>query len=273
MVLFGIVWCQRPQMVTAWDEARGRGSALIQPRLNAPVRNRPALASVAVPIICSTLRPSRLKPFGRGGQFRHAFGFCVRHDLRVRFFRPAVKVRAEVPSLKSDPVLDRCLRPADGDEVVFRRENLPARLGKMRLQHRNDIAAREDAARLNSLPHGTHRFVAAIRNWQQASPAPFGLEFHFPVGSDKIPPPRRIFRIGPTKGHVQQIAKRPPVGRGCAKGRRRVRIVTIDPLTQMNRARQRYIHLQPPGMGVGGDIGRRSRISRNTGPQRLEEQI
>jgi hypothetical protein len=41
----------------------------------------------------------------------------------------------------------------------------------------------------------------------------------------------------------------------------------------MNRTRQRHIHLQPPGMGVRGDIGGRSRISRNTRPQRLEEQI
>lgn len=49
--------------------------------------------------------------------------------------------------------------------------------------------------------------------------------------------------------------------------------MTVDPLTHMNRARQRDIYFQPPGMGVGGDIRRWSRISRNTRPQRLEKQI
>lgn len=115
--------------------------------------------------------------------------------------------------------------------------------------------AGEDIARLNSLPHRTHRLITAVRNRQQASPAPFGLKFHFPVGPDKNPPPRRIFRIGPTKGQVQKIAKRPPVFWSGPERRRRVRIVTVDPLTHMNRARQRHIHLQPPGMCMRGDIG------------------
>ncbi len=273
MVLFWSVCCQRPQMVAARDKAGGDGLALLQPALDAPVRNRPARAGVTCPVIRRAARPSRLKPFRRGGQFGHAFGFRQRHGFRIRSLRSTVKVGAEVPPLKPEPVLDRCLRHADGDEVVFRRENLPVRPGKMRLQHCEDIAAREDIARLNSLPHRTHRLITTVRNRQQASPGPFGLEFYFPVWPDKIPAPRWIFRIGPAKRQIHQIAKRPPVIRGGPERRRRVRIVAINPLTHMNRTRQRHIHLQPPGMGVRGDIGGRSRIGWNTRPQRLEEQI
>ena len=125
----------------------------------------------------------------------------------------------------------------------------------MRRQHSDDILAREDLARLNRIPHDTHRGVAAVRDRRQARPGPFGQKFCLPVGPDKVPPPRRIFRIGPAKAQVHQITIGPPVVWGSPERRRRVRVVTVDPLTHMNCARQRHIHLQPTRMRVGGDIG------------------
>ena len=108
------------QMVATRNKACGCGPALIKPGLNAPVRNRPARPPVAAPVIGRALRPSRLKPFRGSGQFRHTFGFRPDHGFRVGPFWSAVKIRAEVPPLKPDPVLDRCLRHADRDRAVIR---------------------------------------------------------------------------------------------------------------------------------------------------------
>jgi hypothetical protein len=108
------------QMVATRYEAWGRGPALIQPSLDAPVRNRPARPPVAAPVIRRALRPSRLKPFRGSGQLRHAFGFRPGHGFRVGPFRSAVEVRAKAPPLQPHPVLDRRLRRADRDRAVFR---------------------------------------------------------------------------------------------------------------------------------------------------------
>lgn len=258
-------------MMLARDQGWGCGPVEAQPCLHAPIGLRPVSSAVALPIVSRPLFPGALEPGWRRLKFRQAPGLFPEHGLRVRGFRPAVEIGGEVPALEAEPLLWRGAGSANGHRLVGGGKNAPACGGEMDVEHGEDILTRENLACLHRVPDCIKRLVTAVRDRGEPGPFAFGQKLRLPVGPGKIQAARGVFRIGPAKSEIEQIPEGAPVFRRLSLSRWGIRVMTEGASIDMHRAGMRHVDLEAPGVGVGRDIGHRSRVSGDTGPECFDE--
>lgn len=141
----------------------------------------------------------------------------------------------------------------------------------MDVEHGEDILTRENLACLHRVPDCIKRLVTAVRDRGEPGPFAFGQKLRLPVGPGKIQAARGVFRIGPAKSEIEQIPEGAPVFRRLSLSRWGIRVMTEGASIDMHRAGMRHVDLEAPGVGVGRDIGHRSRVSGDTGPECFDE--
>jgi hypothetical protein len=219
------------------------------------------------------VRPGCLEPLRGLGDFPLPRLRRSAQRLRVLQVVTGVEPRLEKPPPEADPVARRGSGRTDGDRAVTRGEDLQIRVCEVDRQERHDVVTRPDQRAVDRRAHEHDQLVAQVMRWREPGARPLGEKFRPPARENGILAPLRGLRVRPAEPVDQEVAERPPVRGRLTAAHGRVRVVAVGPVAENDRPRRGQVHLEPPRVRVGRDVGCRPCRGRDAGPQRLVEEL
>ncbi|MRX49461.1 hypothetical protein GI374_03165 [Paracoccus sp. S-4012] len=215
--------------------------------------------------------PCALQPRQRGAHLLESFDPQPLHALPARLGEGQTGGGAIERSLEADMMLPTEARRGNRDRARRGPGNREPEFGTLLGKDFEQSFAAADAPVADHPPDPIMINLPDVEAGQASGAVRLGRMLQLPVRQDQLASPCRITRIRPAEAMIQSVLQRRPE-LGAAAPRRMGVDAAEGALRRQDAARHRNVQLEPTGMGVRRDIGRRPAVFGDPGKRHHEEE-